>query len=456
MMRSIQRVTQGFFLAFLFVALALGYWGIARREVLLVRDDNPRRVLAEQRIQRGQIVDRNGVILAETVVDSQGEQSSRLYHYPEAAPVTGYYSFRYGVDGIESAFDEILRGDALLTPGQQSWGSILHRPKQGGDVQLTVDLAVQQSAMQALGQRHGAVVVLSVPEGEVLALASQPIFDPNQLDENWDDLTGDPNAPLLNRATQGLYQPGAILQSVLLGEAFNVGLASPTDPWTGSLTVNIDGTVLPCTGTVESPADLAGIYRAACPAPFQFLVTRMGLHRFLMALEDFRLSEPAEIEIPTASVDAELLDGSDLRLESVGQGELTVSPLHMARVAAAFANQGQIPPLRIVQAVRSPAGPWEPVDTLDTPKGAISPESAGLVTTLMAPINSAEAVDIYSHTGLSLSGPEGAFNGWFIGFVYRPDGGAIAAAVLVEKTGDPNEAFQIGTQVLLEALATAP
>jgi peptidoglycan glycosyltransferase len=465
MMPSIQRVGQGLLAAFLLVALALGYWGLARRETLLARDDNPRLVLEEQRIRRGQILDRSGIVLAETHIDPQSGFVTRLYGHPEAAPATGYYSLRYGVGGIEAAYDDVLRGDAALTPSQRWLDSVLHRPQFGGDVQLTLDLTIQQAAEEALGPQRGAIVVLNASNGEVLAMTSHPTFDPNALDDTWDDLAADPGAPLLNRVTQGLYQPGTILQSILLGAALNTGIAAPGDAWNGDPAVTVDGAALPCMASPAAVKTLAMAFVSACPAPFQDLAAQIGTDHFRTALIDFRLLQAPDFILPTGASEVEPLSHSDLPRAAVGQGDLTVSPLQMALVASAFANHGQMPPLRLTQAIRMPEGGWEAATITGSPKGTISRDSADAVVALMAQAVSAGGAaqaarlpgdKVYGHAGLALSGPESTLNGWFIGFVYRADGEAIAVAVLVEDTGDVNAAPRIGGQVLQAALSARP
>ena len=90
-------------------------------------------------------------------------------------------------------------------------------------MRTTLDSRAQQILSDRLTQ-PGAAVVLSLPDGAITALASSPSFDPNALDQNWKTLSADPTAPLLNRATQGLYQPGAIFETLMLADAIERGV----------------------------------------------------------------------------------------------------------------------------------------------------------------------------------------------------------------------------------------
>ncbi|GAB4468714.1 MAG: penicillin-binding transpeptidase domain-containing protein [Anaerolineae bacterium] len=463
---SLQRIGRGFLAAFLVIALGLGYWGIVQRERLLIREDNPRRVLEEQRIKRGMIVDRQGVVLAETVESAETGLQVRRYPYPSAAPVVGYYSITYGVGGIEAAQDAFLRGESLVPLSQRRINELLNRPQQGGDVQLTLDLRVQQAVDTALQGWQGAAVLVSVPDGAILAMSSQPTYDPNRLDSTWDQLRSSPAAPLVNRATQGLYQPGVILQSVLLGAALNNGSIDISTAWTGPLSAEINAMRLPCAGDARLYVrTLADAFEWGCPAPFQAVAEALGAEQIDRALADFGLLAPPQIELTTGSAELKSPEAvTDLAMTALGQSTLTVSPLHMVQVAAAFANNGQIPPLHLLLATREPGREWQPVPPPVTPRGTISRSAANTVAVLMA--NAVEdggaqaaaipGYTVHGHSGVAISGPEEQINAWFIGFVTGPDGQTYAAAVLVENAGDAAVAARIGRAGLLAALEASP
>ena len=461
MNRSLRRLAAAMLAAFAIVALTLGYWGLVRSESLLAREDNPRRILDEQRVRRGTIYDRNGRVLAETVVNPDTGLASREYVSPSVAPVVGYYSLRFGVGGVEAAQDDFLRGVGLLDARQELVRDLLHEPPVGGDVRLTIDLDAQTTAARLLEGQAGAIVVLSVPDGEVLALASAPSFDPNELSDRWDELIADPDAPLLNRATQGLYQPGEILQSVILGAALNSGSVSVDDEWFGPLSASVDNLILPCAGDSLGVETIGDAFIAACPAPFDRMATDLGEDRVLAALRDFGLLSAPALGIPTDAVtEEEVIAADDPGRLAVGQGGLTVSPLQMALVAAAYADHGRMPPVQLIEARRAPDGPWQEVEASGNPRGTLSRASAEAMVELMGRaadegVASAAAVGqsrVYGHAGLALSGPEATTNAWFIGFMRAGDGRAVAAAVLLENSADVSRASHIGGEVLRSAL----
>ncbi|MCA9864272.1 MAG: hypothetical protein KC432_14665, partial [Thermomicrobiales bacterium] len=185
---------------------------------------NPLLADAALRVPRGAILDRNGVVLADSV--ARDGVYARQYLTPDTADVTGYFSPRlYGATGLEASWDDVLLGDAGGNPFWQALQTLKGLPPQGNDLHLTLDAALQQQAHAALGSRPGAVVLLDVQTGAVLVLASNPTFDANALtaltdadraaaQAAWTTLTTDPRTPLVQRATSGLYAPGSTFKTV--------------------------------------------------------------------------------------------------------------------------------------------------------------------------------------------------------------------------------------------------
>ena len=106
---QLHKMQRAILLGFLAIALSLVFWAVVRSEAILARDDNPRLVEAELRIQRGRILDRNGTVLAETI--GEPDALIRSYPFPTIGPAVGYYSFRHGTAGIEAGFEAVLRGE---------------------------------------------------------------------------------------------------------------------------------------------------------------------------------------------------------------------------------------------------------------------------------------------------------------------------------------------------------
>jgi cell division protein FtsW (lipid II flippase) len=193
------------------VSLAVGWWAYVRGPDLLTRTDNPRRAISDRYVYRGALISRGGNALAETTGQPGG--LSRSYIYPALGPVTGYNHPVYGQAGLEASLDPTLRGVEGNDAFTIWWHHLLYgQPPPGQDVRLTLDLELQNLADDLLNDHNGALVLLNAKTGEILVMASHPSFDPNQLDDTWDNLIRDPLAPLINRTTQGSYPTGDLTE----------------------------------------------------------------------------------------------------------------------------------------------------------------------------------------------------------------------------------------------------
>ncbi|MFN4294536.1 MAG: FtsW/RodA/SpoVE family cell cycle protein [Thermoflexales bacterium] len=303
------------------LALGTGYWSIARGPELVARADNPRRIEAELATFRGAIYARDGVLLAysscvgapQPLTPCASHRGSppaslryeRRYPLPEAAPAVGYYSQRYGVGGLEAFADATLRGS-------RTWpDDFLHRPRIGQAITTTLDAGWQRRAAVALrvgstlSVAHGAAIVMNWRTGEVLALAGAPTFDPNRLEQDWERLRANPDAPLVNRATQGLYQPGLLLR------------------W-----------------LIEARAPMAE--RAVLNRPDDFMAR----------LEPLNLHRPVPFELPN---EATPLPATATYSETIGQGQLRVTPLRVAATLAELAAGRPVTPTLLSRASAPPA-----------------------------------------------------------------------------------------------------
>ncbi|MEW5958761.1 MAG: FtsW/RodA/SpoVE family cell cycle protein [Chloroflexota bacterium] len=329
----ILRLGQGLLAGFLIVAGGLLLWHLVAAPFLLDRTDNPRLVIAEQRIDRGRLLTADGIPVAETILDPDG-LAERHYPYPRLSSVTGYYSLRYGVGGTEAAFDPLLRGAANRSPEQAWLDDLLHRPPVGQDVLLTVNLPAQATADVALGKREGAVLVMEIDTGAILVMSSHPTYDPNQLDEMWDTLRKDEVAPLLNRATQGLFPLGDLARLVGLIGLAEAGATIPAEP----LTAPLPELVAP----LSNEGYLATAHQLGLTRPIRGLPSQPGL------LPDFD-------------------DKGTVR-------DLAVTPLHLARLVAALESDGRLP-----APILSPMAD-------SRPSQAISPDTARRIRSVLPQI----------------------------------------------------------------------
>jgi peptidoglycan glycosyltransferase len=471
-------------LGFALLVGATSYWGFLRAEDLADRPDNLRRVVFDRTIQRGRILDRAGRPLAETRFGPDGEPE-RAYPVPAAAPVVGFQTWRYGAGALESAtygaggaeaaYDIALRGDLGQSAREMLAARVLHRPQVGRDVVLTLDGELQALAADELAGREGAVVVLDVADGAVRALVSQPTYDPGRLDEI-ESLADDPSRPLLNRATQGLYPPGSTWKTVTLAAALDAGITTAdvvVDD--GNAIEYFEGFPVRCNNNPEGVLrfDIVHAFGWSCNVTFARLGVALGAERYRAYARAFgvntpgrpgpALAPPFPLPVAPSSLSADDEIGlPELASAAYGQGEILVTPLEMALVAAAVAGDGSLPVPYLLADVPALGGRWTSIaDERGTWLPGVPSGTAAAMRQVMA-VSGAEgwARTASQAAGRPVAGKTGTAqlasgepHAWFIGFA-PPEAPRLAVAVLVVRGGEGSTvAAPIGGRVLARGLA---
>jgi peptidoglycan glycosyltransferase len=426
---------------FVLVAIALIYWSIISGPDILARDDNPRLVEEELSIERGRILDANNVILAESLRQEDGQR--RNYPVEGMGPVVGYYSLRHGTTGIESSYDPLLRGD-IDDFWSDFWRRTQHQNQVGRDVQLTIDARLQQLANSLIGDEKGAILLFSIPEAEIKALVSGPNYDPNELDEQFDELVSDEEAPLLNRVTQGQYQPGMLLQPFIIASALEDGLISMEQTVEGAdEAIVVNGTNLQCNKSVNIQATWREILEGQCPAAMIQLANRLGNNGLSEVFSKFGFTVAPSLEIDTEVGDG--LNISDIQMAAIGQDNLSVSPLQVGLALAALANNVELPNPQLVLATENLSSQWVQEEVQPIASQAVDAESARALLESFSGQNGMAEYPI-----MVLSGPEGTTNAWYLGLIPE-DSPAFGIVVVIEDVEDTTIAEQIGRKLLVAA-----
>jgi penicillin-binding protein 2 len=319
----------------------------------------------------------------------------------------GFFHYRLpdylGEVGIEGWFDTDLRGRAGMKSllvnslGYRMSDQIVAAPEPGKNVVLTLDLALQQAAeraLQAYGpQTRGAAVVLDVCNGDILALASAPAFDPNLflgriLPEQMAELADENLTPWVNRATSGIYAPGSIFKIIVTLACLEAGTLDPNEPFLSPGSYPIRGRP-PIKDT--APAGEYDLRRAFLKSSNTYFIKHgleAGLEHILEMGKRFHLGERSNL--PTRQDQKGFFpsrewlqkqrrgglvwgDGHTANL-CIGQGEIAVTPLQMAMMTAAIANGGKVFWPRLVQRVEPYAPGEEPTATVAYPAGQVRGE----------------------------------------------------------------------------------
>jgi peptidoglycan glycosyltransferase len=487
---NILRVGTLFFLGFVLVGLALGYWQVVAAPELTGSRHNPRLVEEAARIERGRILDRGGRVLVESVV-SDG-RARRVHHLPAAAHATGYFSARLGASGVEAAFNDYLSGERSPDLLERVRGRLLHTRQRGSDVMLTLDARIQAAAARALGNARGAVVALDPRTGAVLALYSAPVYDPATLDRDWEALRASEGDPLFNRAIQARYTPGSTFKIVTATAAVDLGLVDLGQPITCTKPVRVDRLMLDCRNNAHLPRltykeafawssnrtfGLTGLLLATPPPlnlwlsdepPGPYPWKDGDVSGSAARLEEyaarFLFDRPVPFDLPVeeSHLKTQTQWTADLLGQTAfGQGQLAETPLVAALGAAAIANQGRVPAPYIVAEAVAPDGVahrmHEPGGWLEQ---AMQPATAATLNEFMvegvargyAAKAALPGVQVGGKTGTAEVGERQTPHAWFVG--YAPaDQPLVAVAVIMEHAGSGADvATPAARQVLAEAL----
>jgi peptidoglycan glycosyltransferase len=311
-----------------------------------------------------------------------------------------------------------------------------------------LDLELQVRLARALEAAPGAAVLLETNSGRILALASSPSYDPNQLAEQWQELLTSQESPLLNRATHGRYQPGLALAPLLYAWGLSTGTVSADSAAEDlSRPLELEGLTLTCSVPPEPKAAQTQVaaLRLGCPAPIADLAARLEAQGFQDMITAFGLDVAPDIrlEVGSPSSAAAPADPAALREAGVGQGELLLSPLQMARAFAALAGAGLRPGLVLVEAVRAQGQPWELLPALEAADQAISPGAAQRTLEALR----VSSGGVVSYQALAYTGAPGEAIAWYVGL--RVAGGPRRVVAVVLEDGDLDRAAAIGEIGLL-------
>ncbi len=476
MNRAIGRVFLVGVALFAAVIVNLTWLQVIRADHLAAQPENRRALAKELRIARGEIRAFDGSTIARSV------RRSGFYRrvYPQggfAVQLVGYDTVRYGRSGLEQQMNDELLGRARSL-GVQGWlDQLLGRKPTGADVVTTLVPAVQKAAQRALVGKKGGIVVLDPGTGAVIASASAPDYDPARLEQDWETLSSDPDAPLLSRPTQGLYAPGSAFKVVTAAAALEAGVATRSTRFVDTGTYVIyGGTVTNYGGAVFGPHTFETALTQSINTTFGKVGNELRRRRLVEAMQRFGFWQVPPLALPEGTVAASgryaegrllspeaAMDPLAVAWAACGQEQVLATPLQMALVAAAVANGGQVMRPYVVHEVRTAEGrvveqarPEEWLTAIEPATAlALNEMMQRVVTSGTGAAAAVEGVEVAGKTGTAERG-DGTNLAWFIGFAPAADP-RVVVAVVVEDTLSTGgaEAAPLAADVLRAALAEA-
>jgi peptidoglycan glycosyltransferase len=448
------RINQLFGLVVVLFGLLVGftsYWSVLDAEDLEANTANKRLLLEEQRIRRGLIFAGDGTVLARNKV--RGKGAARFYErtYPTGdlfAHAVGYSFVDRGRAGIERAHNDDLTGetDEFTAIFDQLRG----REREGDDLVTTLDPAGQRAAIAGLAGRAGGVVAIEPQTGQVRVMSSVPDFDPNRIPADFARLNRAPGSPLFNRVAQSGYPPGSTFKVVTAVTALDSGRFTPTSVLDGGSPKKIGGVPLANFGGQEfGQVTLTTALTKSINTVWAQVGERLGKERMYEYMRRFGFNRKPRIDLPGDEMRSsgvfqkgKLLDESDpvdIGRVAIGQERLLVTPLQMAMVVSAIANEGKLMRPRLVEEVKDTDGRTVRRVKSREESEVMKPETARALASMMGQVvregtgtaAALSGIDVAGKTGTAEVG--GSNQAWFIAFapVENP---RLAIAVTVERT----------------------
>lgn len=495
----------GTFLALCYLALfvQLNVVQVATAKSLNDKPGNSRKVERDFNRPRGDIVTADGKVVAHSVEGDGRFAYQRTYPTDELfAQIIGTYSFVFGSDGVEKYYDEQLSGQSAEFQLKGLLSPFTETPNVG-TVELTLRADVQSAAREALGTKVGSVVAIDPRSGALLAMWSYPSFNPNLTSTN-DTMTArafrtalaaDPAKPTLPKTYRERYFPGSTFKVVTAAAGLESGVITadaPDFPVARNYTAPLTNRPLSNFGGSSCGGTLVAILRVSCNSAFaQMGAEYIGPEQMVRTAEKFGFGSAPNIDLPkpVSSVfptdyGKRLRDGAvpggagifentpALAQASIGQGDVSATPLQMALVAATIANSGNQMTPHVMSSIRDGSGATikEYSDSVAT--AAISKENAAILRAAMievvtdgtAKAAAIDGVDVGAKTGTAQLGtPVPSSHAWVITFAGPPGQPAtVAVAVLVQAQPGASEqtggtvAAPIANKVMQAALTPIP
>lgn len=450
-------------LLFATLLIASTWIQVVSAEALADKPGNARTLYKEYGRERGPILVAGDPVAESVPVD---DSYSYLRKYSQGrlyAPVTGFYSIIYGATGMERAANDLLSGTADQLFYRRISDLLTGAQPRGASVELTINPAAQKAAAQALGKQRGAVVALDPRTGDVLALVSNPTYDPNALASHdgaevkaaREALLADPARPLENRAIAGrMYPPGSVFKLVTASAALESGEFTPDSVVPGPATLDLPLTTatLPnMNGRPCGPGDkttITNALRISCNTAFGWLGMEIGDDALRAQAEKFGFGQDLTIPLRvTPSVFPADPNEPQTAQSAIGQFDVQVTPLQVAMVSAGIANRGVVMRPNLIRVVRG----GDDLEVIERPRPqalsqAISAQTAADMTAMMVNVVENGTGRTVAIPGISVAGKTGTAqhgegrppHAWFTAFAPAQDA-QVAVAVVVEDGGDAGD-----------------
>ena len=461
MNRAIGRVAMAVIVLLLLLVGQLTYLQVIDANTLADDPRNTRTYLKDFTRPRGEIISADGKVLARSVPSKDEYELQRVYPYGELfAQTVGYQSVVVGSTGVEKAYSAVLSGRDRSHLRLRDLGDLLLGKEQTGNVVLSLHVDATLIAKSALGNQQGSVVVMDPKTGAIIAMYSNPSFDPQPLAGHdpkavqayWELLQpNSPDSTLLPRAYRQRYPPGSTFKIATTEAALDTGTATPasTFPFRTSITPPQAGRPIANFGGENCGGSLEESFVESCNTTFAQLGLEMG-EKFPPRLSGFGIYSTPPLDLsPGAALSTGPTPGTFehnkpiFALAGIGQGEVATTPLQMALVGSAVANGGTVMRPHVAAEIRDSDGRTLSTIAAKPWKVAMPPATASTITGFMEQVvahgtgtaGQIAGVTVAGKTGTAQSCENCSPHAWFVAFA-PAEAPQYAVAVFVERGGN--------------------
>ncbi len=409
---------------------------------------------------RGDITDRHGNLLATTASDGSRQYTQNEQARRALSQTVGDIAGMSGV-GVETFHSSALMdiSTSLLDRLSELFHGADHM---GSSIQITVDGRLQAAIAGRFPAGYkGAVCVINYRTGEILAMVSKPDYDPYDIMSRSDAQVED--TAFLNRCLQGLYTPGSVFKIVTLASAINADPNVIAQPFTCAGVWEYQGGRVVCAGgNAHGDVNLKTAFKKSCNVTFGKLAYQLGLERLRATAEAFGFNENfkfGDFVVYNSSFPKDVGGMSELVWAGIGQGQVLVTPLHMAMIAGTIANRGVMMKPMLIGKVVNSMGVNTTVGQSAAYRQVLSEAVAGKIAEYMYETVQSGTATRAKVQGYAVCGKTGSAevsddksvetNAWFTGFVYD-DAHPYAIAVVIEGGG---AGARMPSQLASDALA---
>lgn len=460
---QILKISYVFVGIFLCMILYFSYFQIFEGKEVINNTYNKRQEVFEKITIRGKIITENGEVLAETEVDSQGNET-RVYKYGSL------FSHAVGIStngkmGIELNQDYSLLGSDVNVFEKVS-NEFKGEKTAGNNVITTLDVELQEAAYNALGNYDGAIIVIEPDSGKIRAMVSKPDFDPNTIDADWENITGDEeNSCLLNRATNGLYTPGSTFKIFTFLEYIRENANFRDYVYNCQGRINVGDNSVSCyNGIWHGEENVFEAFAHSCNSSFVNMGLKLDMNSFSDTCKKlfFNKNLPTKLEHKPSSFELNESSGEfEIMQTSIGQGKTLVSPLHMCMIASAIANDGVLYEPYIVSKITNHNGyevnKYKPIkygEIFTKEEVEILKEAMGDVVEYGTGTRlQTDKYDVYGKTGTAEIDSGDNAHSWFVGFAENDNEKVAICVVMEDMPPGSTWAVPVAGQVLEECFS---